>query len=242
MFVAGKGSKESLPPNQPPWYMELLSGDTCLVHRAALTTCVESVEPFLSLMHLHTFLWRRCKPKRLFNPPSQFSRGSVLCALCVYNTVGSGLLPFLSCFSLRLVHYLCRDGASEISRDPRTKRLQTRLAWHSKNTNNTFWKHIYIGLLVPTCLQFATRESATRDFTIFAVIIFLFSKSAISLPEQVSALIFSPNVSAIDGGVHGHRAIVFLLPYIPTVDRGALPRQTLNDAIYMRYTHREGAI
>ena len=36
---------------------------------------------------------------------------------------------------------LCRDGTSEISRDPRTKRLQTRrenLAMPSKHTNNNF--------------------------------------------------------------------------------------------------------
>ena len=35
----------------------------------------------------------------------------------------------------------CRDGTSEISRDPRTKRLQTRresLAMPSKHTNNNF--------------------------------------------------------------------------------------------------------
>ena len=39
------------------------------------------------------------------------------------------------------VDALCRDGASEISRDPRTKRLQTRresLARPSKHTNNNF--------------------------------------------------------------------------------------------------------
>ena len=52
-------------------------------------------------------------------------------------------------------------------------------------------------------------------------------------PEQASALISSPNVSKVDGGVHGHRAFVFLSPYIPMVDRGALPRLTLNDAIYV---------
>ena len=45
-------------------------------------------------------------------------------------------------------------------------------------------------------------------------------------------LLSSPNVSTVDGGVHGHRAFVFLSPYI--VDRGALPRLTLNDAIYVR--------
>ena len=39
------------------------------------------------------------------------------------------------------VDALCRDGTSEISRDPRTKRLQSRresLARPSKHTNNNF--------------------------------------------------------------------------------------------------------
>ena len=39
------------------------------------------------------------------------------------------------------VDALCRDGTSEISRDPRTKRLRTRresLARPSKHTNNNF--------------------------------------------------------------------------------------------------------
>ena len=52
------------------------------------------------------------------------------------------------------------------------------------------------------------------------------------LTEQASVLLSSPNVSTVDGGVHGHRAFVFFSPYI--VDRGALPRLTLKDAIYVR--------
>ena len=51
-----------------------------------------------------------------------------------------------------------------------------------------------------------------------------------SLPEQAPALIFAPNVSTVNGSVHRHRAIVYLSPYIPMVDRGALPRQALSDA------------
>ena len=47
---------------------------------------------------------------------------------------------------------------------------------------------------------------------IIIIIIIFFSKPAISLPEQASALIFLPNVSIVDGGVHGHQAIVFLSP------------------------------
>ena len=69
-----------------------------------------------------------------------------------------------------------------------------------------------------------------NEAIIFIIIIIFLSKPAISLPEQASALISSPNVSTVDGGVHGHRAFS---PYIPTVDRGALPRLTLNDAIYV---------
>ena len=78
----------------------------------------------------------------------------------------------------------------------------------------------------------------TRDFHNFRIITFIIiiiflSKPALSLPEQASALISSPNVSTVDGGAHGHRAFVFLSPYIPMADRGALPRLTLNDAIYV---------
>ena len=46
-----------------------------------------------------------------------------------------------SCTVRASVDALCRDGTSEISRDPRTKRLQTRresLARPSKHTNNNF--------------------------------------------------------------------------------------------------------
>ena len=38
--------------------------------------------------------------------------------------------------------------------------------------------------------------------------------------------------------MHGHQAIGFLSPYIPTVDRGALHGQTLNDAITRACTAR----
>ena len=46
-----------------------------------------------------------------------------------------------------------------------------------------------------------------REFSIFVIIIFFFNP-AISLPEQVAALIFSLNVH---GRVHGHQAAVSLL-------------------------------
>ena len=61
------------------------------------------------------------------------------------------------------------------------------------------------------------RESGHTRFNDIRVIIFIiiiiiifFSKPAISLPEQASALIFSPNVSIVNGGVHGQQTIVFL--------------------------------
>ena len=45
---------------------------------------------------------------------------------------------------------------------------------------------------------------------------------AISLLEPVEELILSPSIFTINGGVHGLQAIVFLSPYIPTVDGGTL--------------------
>ena len=71
------------------------------------------------------------------------------------------------------------------------------------------------------------RESAHARFHDFRVIIFC----------RASVMIISPKV---DGGVHGHRAIVFLsfidvslvlrpLPCLGTSRCGALPRQTVTD-------------
>ena len=57
-------------------------------------------------------------------------------------SVAHSFLPLKSRQTIRAsVDALCRDGTSEISRDPRTKRLQTRresLARPSKHTNNNF--------------------------------------------------------------------------------------------------------
>ena len=47
---------------------------------------------------------------------------------------------------------------------------------------------------------------------------------------------FSPNLSTVNGGVYAHQAIIFLSAHIPTVDRGALPQQTLNGAACLLYT------
>ena len=58
------------------------------------------------------------------------------------NDVKMMSLPCVATTVIRAsVDALCRDGTSEISRDPRTKRLQTRresLAMPSKHTNNNF--------------------------------------------------------------------------------------------------------
>ena len=84
-----------------------------------------------------------------------------------------------------------------------------------------------------TDVNYATHSFATQESAhIYAI--YVSSSSSVNPPEHASALIFSPNVSTVDGGVHGRQAIIFLSPYIPTVDRAALPRQTLNDAIYTR--------
>ena len=80
----------------------------------------------------------------------------------------------------------------------------------------------------------------TRDFTIFRVtiIFFIILHSPVNplspflyTRTTPSADFFSPNVSTVNGGVHGHGAIVFPSPYIPKVERGALPRQALSDAM-----------
>ena len=58
---------------------------------------------------------------------------------CSHTTNGKSLISMPSIRAS--VDALCRDGTSEISRDPRTKRLQTRresLAKPSKHTNNNF--------------------------------------------------------------------------------------------------------
>ena len=84
-----------------------------------------------------------------------------------------------------------------------------------------------------------------RGFALYS----FFSKPAISLPEPVEALIFSPliklNVSKVDGGVHGHER---LQPYIHLYGRswasGATRHslwrldQTPNDAICMQVITR----
>ena len=106
----------------------------------------------------------------------------------------------------------------------RTKRLLTRRERLAKPWEHTQQQPLdsFLGLhkprAVPNRLQFVTRESANTRFRISS-----FSKPDISLLEPVEALIFSPNVSKVDVGVHGHQTIVLLQPYICTVDRGPPP-------------------
>ena len=56
-------------------------------------------------------------------------------------TIQGEMATFSYSYIRASVDALCRDGTSEISRDPRTKRLQTRresLAMPSKHTDNNF--------------------------------------------------------------------------------------------------------
>ena len=141
------------------------------------------------------------------------------------------------------VDALCRDGTSEISRDPRTKHLQTQresLARPSKHTNNNLLDS-YLAVHKPS--SFLPASSLPREnpltcdfhnfhviFIIIIIIIFL-SKPAIPLLEPAEAMIFSPNISSVDGGVHGREAIVLGSLCITTVDHGAPRRKGLHNAI-----------
>ena len=66
---------------------------------------------------------------------------------------------------------------------------------------------------------------------IIIIIIIIISKPAISLLEPAEAMIFSPNISSVDGGVHGREAIVLGSLCITTVDHGAPRRKGLHNAI-----------
>ena len=139
------------------------------------------------------------------------------------------------------VDSLYRDDTDEISRDPRTKRLKTRresLPRPSKHTSNSLRAHIYLYMFpktsyAPSVLHARLRSYAISRFRviIFFIFFFFFFKPAISLPVPVQAMIFSPKVSNFAGGVHGYQAIVYFLPQVTTVDHGALPWSSLNNAI-----------
>ena len=76
--------------------------------------------------------------------PQHAGFAAMLFRMCRRMRVGSGrsrLNGKTFLFIRASVDALCMDGTSEISRDPRTKRLQTRresLAMPSKHTNNNF--------------------------------------------------------------------------------------------------------
>ena len=152
--------------------------------------------------------------------------------------------PFV--YSIReSVDSLYRDDTDEISRDPRTKRLKTRresLPRPSKHTSNSLRAHIYLYMFpkisnAPSVIHERIRSYAISRFRViiffifFFFFFFFFFKPAISLPVPVQALIFSLKVSNFAGGVHGHQAIDYFLPQVTTVDHGALPWPSLNNAI-----------
>ena len=137
-----------------------------------------------------------------------------------------------------------RDDTDEVSRHPRTKRLKTRresLPRLSKHTSNSLRAHIYLYMFPkisyePSVLHARLRSYAISRFSCHHILhlfffFFFFFKPAISLPVPVQALIFSLKVSNFAGGVHGHQAIVYFLPQVTTVDHGALPWSSLNNAI-----------
>ena len=118
-----------------------------------------------------------------------------------------------------------RDGTSEISSDPRTKRLETRRVWlaclqkHTNITHGSIYTYTYTQKF-HTSLQLSTRESANMRFHNFRVIIFFFFfffRPDFSLPEQVQALIFPLNVPRYGGGLHRRQAmfVFFLRPWGP---------------------------
>ena len=93
------------------------------------------------------------------------------------------------------VDALCRDGTSEISRDPRTKRLQTRresLARPSKHTNNNLLDS-YLAVHKPSSFLPASslpRENPlTRDFHNF---VSSYSSSSSSLSSSSSSSSINP--------------------------------------------------
>ena len=73
----------------------------------------------------------------------------------------------------------------------------------------------------------------TPDFSIFFVIIFFYflSHRLSALRKRRKQLIFTPNISTGDGGVHRHQAIVSFLLYNTTTNHYAFNFTSLNDAI-----------
>ena len=110
----------------------------------------------------------------------------------------------------------------QISRNLRTKRYQTRqecLAKASKPTVSHSWAAIHIPKSI-ICASDTPRENRLmHDFMICVILFFFFfSEPAISILEQVDALIFSLKVSRVGGDVHGQQAIFSLLLLVCTVN------------------------
>ena len=82
----------------------------------------------------------------------------------------------------------------------------------------------------------------TRDFPIFSssssfFFIFFLSHRPSALRKRGKGLIFTPNISTGDGGVHRHQAIVpFLLYDTTTTNHGAFNFTSPNDAIFTTAT------
>ena len=70
----------------------------------------------------------------------------------------------------------------------------------------------------------------TRDFRIFFFFFFLRHRPS-ALRKHGKGLIFTPNISTGDGGVHRHQAIVPFLLYNTMTNHGAFNFTSLNDAI-----------
>ena len=67
------------------------------------------------------------------------------------------------------VDALYRDGTSEISRDPRTKRLKTRWEWlpiPSKHTSNSLRAHIYLYMFPKTSYAPSVVHARIRSYAI----------------------------------------------------------------------------
>ena len=113
------------------------------------------------------------------------------------------------------------DGAGQISRDPRTKRHQTRRKWLGQGfkTNRMSLTGQYLAIHIPKSIVRTSNTSRdNRDFTIRFI---FFNKPAISMLERVDALIFSLKVSRVGGGVQGQQAVFSLAPRLYSKPLGA---------------------
>ena len=146
------------------------------------------------------------------------------------------------------VDSLCRDGMARVI--SHVIRVQTAF-YLGENAclQNTQQQPMDSSLAIhktrpfPTWLQFCTQESAHTRFHEFRVIIFVIflssSVNAITLSEPAEA---SPNVSKVDGGVHGHQAITSRIYMSTVVDRGPARDHIPNDAICMHVCNLKGAL